>query len=81
MKKRFILRGKPYEVDKEDIIKVLKKINIQSDIRKYYIEHNGVEYSIKQVIKESLNIPSIDITSKDAYLILKKLGFEIKEKY
>ena len=80
MKQRFTVRGKHYELDKEDIIRSANNLANKTEIRKYYIEFNGEKISIKQVIQKALDTPPVDFTSMDAYHILKKLGFEIKLK-
>ena len=80
MKQQFILRGKPYNLEKEDILNAAKKLNLKAEVRKYYVEIEGKFYSIKQVVQEALNISPIDFTTQDANHILKKLGFEVKRK-
>lgn len=47
--------------------------------RKYYIEFEGEKYPIKQVIAEVTGLPRVAFTAMDAYRILTKLGFDVKE--
>jgi len=47
--------------------------------RKYYIEFEGGRYPIKQVIAEVTGLPRVAFTAMDAYRILTKLGFDVKE--
>lgn len=75
----FTLRGKEYNLRMEDIIKAIKDIEPET-VRRYYIEINGREYPIKQVISKALNIPKISFISTDAYYILTKLGFKVYQK-
>jgi len=76
---RFTLRGKSYEITKEDIIKAVEGIEPRP-IRKYYVEINGEHYPIRQVLSVALNIPPASFTTMDAYRILANLGFEVKTK-
>lgn len=73
---RITIRGKQYEMDRENIIKAMKDKE-PKPIRSYYVEVEGVGYPIKQVAQSVLNIHPIAFTSMDAYRLLDKLGFEI----
>lgn len=75
----FNLRGKSFNLEKDEVIKVMKGIEPEQ-IDKYYVEIHGREYPIKQVVGQAFRIPRISFTSMDAYNILHRLGFEIKEK-
>jgi hypothetical protein len=77
----FVIRGKEYNIDKETIEKTLDKIEPEpfKGRAKYYIEHKGKKYPIKQVIAAVTGLPRVGFTATDAYKILTKLGFEIKE--
>ena len=74
---RFILGSKAFIISKDEI----KKIEgIQPEpIRKYYIEIEEEQYPIKQVFSIITGLPLAAFTSQDAFRILRKFGFEIKE--
>jgi hypothetical protein len=46
---------------------------------KYYVEHKGVKYPVKQVISAVLGIPKDSFATEQACKILRALGFEVKE--
>jgi len=79
-KERIIINSTPYEFDREDIINALK--NTRPDrVRKFYFEIEGVEYPITQAIYSTVDIPKIYVRSNTANLLLRRLDFEIKQKY
>jgi len=74
----FVLRGKSYRSSKEEIEKVLKTVEPEQ-VRKYYIEVDGRRYPIKQPIELITGLARIAYTAMDAYRILSRFGFEIKQ--
>ncbi len=68
-------------VKKEDIAEILGKIEPEamSGNKKYYVEFDGKKYPIKQIVGEITELPRIGFTAMDAYRILTKLGFSVKE--
>ncbi len=77
----FTIRGRTYDISKEDVESVLESIEPEpfKGRAKYYIEYNGKKYPIKQVIASVTGLPRVGFTAMDAYRILIKLGFEVKE--
>jgi len=77
----FIIRGKVFELSRDDIIKALEESEAEpfTGRRKYYIEWNEKKYPIKQVLSLVTGLPKIAFTATDAYRVLTKLGFEVKE--
>ena len=74
---KFTIRGKNYELKKEEVHKKLKGVNPEL-IREYYIEIDNIQYPIKQVLASVTGLPPIAFTSKYAYDVLTRLGFEVK---
>ena len=74
---KFTIRGKIYELRKEEIHKKLKGVNPEP-IRQYYIKVEDIQYPIKQVLAIVTGLPPIGFTSKGAYDVLTRLGFEVK---
>jgi len=74
----FVLRGKSYRSSKEEIEEALRKVEPES-VREYYIEVGGKSYPIKQPIQLITGLPRVAYTSMDAYGILRRFGFEIKQ--
>jgi hypothetical protein len=77
----FRIRGKEYNITGQDIESILEKLEPEplKGRAKYYVEHRGKRYPIKQVIASVTGLPRIGFTARDAYRILTKLGFEVKE--
>jgi len=78
---KFTLRGKVYDVTREDVINAVKNIEPEPIVgrRKYVVKIGGKLYPIKQVVSLLLDLPRIAFSAGDAYRILTKLGFEIYE--
>jgi hypothetical protein len=72
----FTLRGKTFDKRKEDFVKAAKGL-APGRIQKYSAVIGGKRYPIRQVIAAVTNLPSIAITSQDAYRILEKFGFAV----
>ena len=77
----FTIRGKQFNIEREDVINAVRNVEPEplTGRRKYYVEINGKKYPIKQVIGSVTGLPPIAFTAMDAYRILTKLGFEVKE--
>ena len=77
----FTIKGKVYYITREDVINAIKDVEPDplTGKRRYYVEINGKQYPIKQVLSLVTELPRIAFTSMDAYRILTKLGFEVKE--
>ena len=77
----FTIRGKRFNINKDDVINAVKDVEPEplTGKRKYYVEINDKKYPIKQVISLVTGLPRIAFTAMDAYRILTKLGFEVKE--
>ncbi|RLE97282.1 MAG: hypothetical protein DRJ63_09380 [Thermoprotei archaeon] len=78
---KFIIRGRVYDITREDIINAVRNVEPEplTGKKKYYVEINGRQYPIKQVISLVTGLPRIAFTAMDAYRILTKLEFEVKE--
>ena len=78
---KFTIRGKVYDVSRDDVINAVKDVEPEplTGRRKYYVEINGKQYPIKQVVGLVTSLPRIAFTAMDAYRIFTKLGFEVKE--
>ena len=72
------IRGKKFDVSKQDIMNAVKGKEPRN-IKSHYVEIGGKEFPIKQIAELALKIPAIAFTSMDAYRLLDKLGFEIKQ--
>jgi len=76
--REFILRGCRYKSSRTKVENALKKEE-PDPIRKYYIDINGERYPIKQPIELITGLPRVAYTAMDAYRILSRLGFEVKQ--
>ena len=75
------IRGQVFDISRQDVVEVLERLNPEPlrGRAKYYIEHEGEKYPIKQVVAEVTGLPRIAFTAKHAYDVLTKLGFNVKE--
>ena len=78
---RIILRGKAYDITRQDIEAKLRAISPEVGGKvKYFVKIGGKQFPVKQVLSQVLNLPRAGFTTPDAYSILQRLGFEITEK-
>jgi hypothetical protein len=77
----FTIRGRTFNISREDVERVLEKLNPEPlrGRAKYYIEYRGKRYPIKQVVSAVTGLPRVAFTAMHAYRILTALGFEVKE--
>jgi len=73
---RFILKGKAYNLTKQDVVKKMQGISPE-EIRKYYIVVNGKKYPPKQVLGELLRLGRVEFTTMDASNVLRRLDFKL----
>jgi hypothetical protein len=73
---KFTLRGRSFEKEKADVAKAAKGLP-PGRIQKYSTVVNGTRFPIRQLVSALTGVPTIEITSQDAYRILQKFGFEI----
>lgn len=73
---RFTIRGKKFDLTKEQLLKAVKSEEPRK-ITKYYVEMDGKRYPIKQVIELATRLHLVDFTSMDANHVLTKLGFVV----
>lgn len=74
----FVIRGQRFNLSREEIEKRLKDVEPRGN-SKYRVVIHGRKYPIKQVISQATGLPSIAFTTQDAYRLLSRLGFEIKQ--
>lgn len=75
---KFVIRGRQFDLSREDIEASLKDIEPEGR-SKYQVMINGKAYPIKQVLSRATCLAPIGFTSQDAYRILSRLGYEIKQ--
>jgi hypothetical protein len=77
----FTIRGKTFSLTKEDVEKTLKRLEPEplKGRAKYYVEHEGRCFPIKQVVAAATGLPRLAFTAMHAYRILTDLSFEVKE--
>jgi len=73
---KFTLRGKPFELGRDDILAAAKGLS-PGRIQKYSVIADGKSFPIRQLVAAATGVPAIAITSQDAYRILQKFDFEI----
>jgi len=76
MKTEFTQGGKRFQMEREDFVKAAKTLK-PGGVQKYSIALDGDRYPIRQVVSAATGIPTIALTSHDAYRILKKFGIEV----
>ena len=75
---RFILKGKVYNLTREEVDAKMEKIEPEL-ARTYIIIVNGKEYPPKQVLAETLGLGRVEFTTMDATNILRRLGFRLEQ--
>ena len=78
----FQIRGKWYEVEREDVINATR--NVSPDIPdgryKYFVKLHNRHYPIKQVIRLATGLTSDEFISDRARWILGNLGFDLSDR-
>lgn len=72
----FTLKGKTFERRKQDFVKAMQGVE-PSRVQKYSALVGGKRYPIRQVLAVVTKLPTIAITSQDAYRVLDKFGFTV----
>jgi len=75
---RFTIRGKSVTLSANDIERAVKGKGA-TRITMHYVEVGGVPYPVKQVVAAATDLPLIAFTTMDAYRVLEKLGFRVKQ--
>jgi hypothetical protein len=76
MSVKFTLRGKDFDLGKDDISAAAKRLS-PGRVQKYSAVVNGKRFPIRQLVSAATGVPTIEITSQDAYRILQKFGIDI----
>ena len=78
---RFTIRGTEYDIDRDLIVRSVQGVtpNPTDGRHKHCVEIGGLVYPIKQPVHLATGIPVIGFTAQDAYRILAKLGFVIRD--
>jgi hypothetical protein len=78
MSLKFTIGGHAVRLSKEDVERALDGMNPES-VKKYWVVISGKEFPIKQVLSVATKIPPAAFISTDAYRVLSRLGFDIKQ--
>ena len=74
---KVVVRNKFYTITKEKVEENLKGIEPEEGKVIYFVEVEGTEFPIKQVLSRTLNISKATFTTQHAFDILTRLGFKI----
>ena len=74
---RLKLQGKEYHLEKEDIVKAVKRFEPQPT-HDFTISIDGTYYPIKQAISAATGLPIETFSGSEAHEFLRKLGFVIE---
>jgi len=82
---RFKLRGKGFDVSREEVVKILKDKSFEQYGSNYFVEVGGKHVPVKEALYEILkskgiSLTKLDFTTQDAVRIFRKLGFEVLTK-
>ena len=78
-----VLRKKGFELEKEEVEKILKDVHVEDDPQAtYYVVIGGRELPAKKALGRVLEakgtgLTLLDFTTQDAVRIFRRLGFEI----
>lgn len=77
----FTVKGKTFEVTREEVERALEGLKPEPlrGRAKYYVEHKGKRYPIKQVVEAVTGLSRLDFTAALALRVLRELGFEVRE--
>jgi hypothetical protein len=75
---KFTIGGHAVQLSKEDVERALEGMNPDT-VKKYWIVISGKQFPIKQALSVATNIPPAAFISTDAYRVLSRLGFEVKQ--
>jgi hypothetical protein len=78
MPMRFTLAGREIHLTK-DSVEAAVSGKSPEPIRKYWVRIAEDDFPIKQVVSLAANIPIAAFISTDAYRILTRLGFEVRQ--
>lgn len=73
----FVVAGKPYSLTRGEIVSALS-CRTPEDIFEYWVEIDGKEWPVKQVLSLATGLANTGFNSTRAQRLLKKLGFEVK---
>ena len=73
---RFKLQKKEYHLEKDDILRALKKVH-PLPTHDFTISINGKDYPIKQAISAATGLSSEKFSGSEAHEFLRKLGFVV----
>lgn len=76
---KVVIRNKFYTITKEKVEENLRAIEPEEGKVKYFVQMEGTEFPIKQVLSRTLNISKATFTTQHAFDILTRLGFKITE--
>lgn len=76
---KVVIRDKFYTITKEKVEESLRAIEPEEGKVKYFVEIEGTEFPIKQVLSRTLSISKATFTTQHAFDILTRLGFKITE--
>ena len=76
MSVKFTLRGRDFDLRREDILTAARGL-APGRVQKYSVVAAGKRFPIRQLVAAATGMPAIAITSQDAYRILQKFDFEI----
>lgn len=72
----FTLRGKPFSLTYEDVVRAMQGVPAEP-IKRYVVEVGDRVYPPKQVLARVSGLPPIAFTTQDAYRLLNRLGFSV----
>ena len=75
----FVLGGKRYSVTKEQIDDKMRGVEPEPG-RQHFVEVNGLEYPVKQVLAHALGLSRLDFTTQTARNLLSRLGFAVLDR-
>jgi len=82
---KFKLRGRNFELSKEEVIQILKNKSFEQYGSNYFVEvgdkHIPLKEALYEVLKsKGIGLTKLDFTTQDAVRIFRKLGFEVLTK-
>jgi hypothetical protein len=75
----FVLGGRRYSITKEQVEDRMRGVEPEPG-RQHFVEVNGLEYPVKQVLALVLGLSRLDFTTQTARNLLARLGLPVVER-
>lgn len=76
---QFTIGGNSYDLTRQQVEEHLRNVEPESG-RQHFVEVNGRQFPVKQVLTVALGLSKLDFTTQQARSVVKRLGFTVTER-